>query len=141
MGRAHSALGGRFLKPRLNNNRPAGLDTRRCRAQQISALIATAYFQSGLVSCRRLVSPFEELDGVTRHDGRNCVLVDELGMSIPSQQHAEIVEPSHNALQFDTIHQKYGEWDFAFADVIEEGVLQILRTIGCHCRFPIFARV
>jgi hypothetical protein len=57
-------------------------------------------------------------------------------MSIPSQQHAEIVEPGHYALQFDPIHQKNGEWDFAFADVIEEGVLQILRTIGCHCRFP-----
>src|SRR5215467_1656557 len=139
--RAYRALDGWPLEPRLNNNRPAGLDTRRCRAQQISALIATAYFQSGLVSRRWLVSPFEELDGVTRHDGRNCVLVDELGMPIPSQQHAEIVEPGHNALQLDAVHQKDGEWDFAFADVIEEGVLQILRTIGCHCRFPVFARV
>jgi hypothetical protein len=46
------------------------------------------------------------------------MLVDELGMSIPSQQHAEIVEPSHHTLQFDAIHQKNGERDFAFADVI-----------------------
>src|SRR5215475_10136958 len=46
MGRAYSALGGWLLEPRFNNNRPAGLDARRCRGQQISALIATAYFQS-----------------------------------------------------------------------------------------------
>jgi hypothetical protein len=25
--------------------------------------------------------------------------------------------------------------------VVEKGVLQVLRTIGCHCRFPFFARV
>jgi hypothetical protein len=62
-------------------------------------------------------------------------------MPVPSQQHAKIIEPGHHALQLDAIHQKNGEWDFAFADVIEEGVLQILRTIGCHCRFPVFARV
>jgi hypothetical protein len=59
-------------------------------------------------------------------------------MPVPSQQHAEIIEPGHHALQFDTVHQKDGERYFAFADVIEESVLQILRTIGCHCRFSIF---
>ena len=42
------------------------------------------------VSRRWLVSPFEELDGMTRHDGRNRMPVDELGMSIPSQQHEKL---------------------------------------------------
>jgi len=57
---------------------------------------------------------------------------------VPSQQHAEIIEPGHHALQFDAVHQKDGERYFAFADVIEESILQILRTIGGHGRFSIF---
>jgi hypothetical protein len=107
----------------------------------VGALITTAYFQSDFVSSRRLFRPLEELDRMTRHDGRNRVLVDELRMPVPSQQHAEIIEPGHNALQFDTVHQENSEWYFAFADVIEKSVLEILRTIGCHGRFSIFARV
>jgi hypothetical protein len=63
-----------------------------------------------------------------------------LGMSVPSQQHAEIIEPCHHALQFNSVHQEDGERYFAFPDVVEKGVLQVLRTIGCHCRFPFFAR-
>jgi hypothetical protein len=62
-------------------------------------------------------------------------------VSIPPQQNAEIVEPGYHALQFHTVHQEDRERDFAFAYVIEEGVLQILRTFGCHGRVPFFARV
>ena len=46
-----------------------------------------------------LFAAFEQLDRMTRHDGRDRVLVDELRMPIPPQQHAKIVEPGHNALQ------------------------------------------
>jgi hypothetical protein len=62
-------------------------------------------------------------------------------MSVTPQQHTEIVKPGHHALQFNTVHQKDGERYFAFSNVIEKSVLQILRTIGCHGRFSIFARV
>ena len=51
------------------------------------------------------------------------MLVDELGVSVPPQQHAEIIEPSDHALQFDAVHQEDGERDFAFANVIEKRVL------------------
>ena len=88
-----------------------------------------------------LFAAFEQLDRVTRHDGRNRVLVDELRMPIPAQQHAEIIEPGHDALQLDPVDQKYGERDFAFSDVIEKGILQVLSAFGCHGRFPFFARV
>ena len=71
---------------------------------------------------------------MTRHDGRDGVLVDELRMAVATQQHAEIIEPGHHALQFDAVHQKDGERNFGFADVIEEGVLQVLCAIGCHGR-------
>jgi hypothetical protein len=59
-------------------------------------------------------------------------------MSVPPQQHAEIIEPGHHALQFDPVDQEYGERDFVFANMIEECVLQVLRTIGCHGRVPFF---
>src|SRR6202035_3581375 len=72
---------------------------------------------------------------MTRHNGRDRVLIDELGMPIPSQQHAEIVEPGDNSLQFHTVHEKYREWYFGLANVIEKRVLQILCAIGGHGRY------
>jgi hypothetical protein len=44
-------------------------------------------------------------------------------MSVTPQQHAEIIEPGHDALQFHPVDQENGERDFAFADVIEKSVL------------------
>ena len=66
------------------------------------------------------------------------MFVDKLRMPAPPQQNSEIVEPGYYALQFNTVHQKYGEGYFAFSNMIEKSVLQILRTIGCHGRFSIF---
>ena len=71
---------------------------------------------------------------MTGHDGRNGVLVDQLRMPIATQQHAEIIEPGDHALQLDAVHQEDGERNFGFADVIEEGVLQVLCAVGCHGR-------
>jgi hypothetical protein len=61
-------------------------------------------------------------------------------VAVPTQQHAKIIEPGNDSLQLDAVHQENGERRFAFADVIEEGVLQILCAIGCHCRDPLLAR-
>jgi hypothetical protein len=62
-------------------------------------------------------------------------------MPIAAQQDTEIVKPGNHALQLHPVHQKDRERDFCFADVIEEGVLQILTSFGCHGRaFHFFAR-
>ena len=70
-----------------------------------------------------LLGAFEQLDRVTGHDGRYRVLVDELRVAIATQEHAEIIEPGHHALQLDAVHQENREWDLGLADVIEECVL------------------
>src|SRR5215468_11267955 len=94
-----------------------------------------ARLQSGLVPDSTLLTALKKLHWVPRHDGRYGVLVDKLGMPVPSQQHAKIVEPCHYPLQLHAVDEKNREGDFCFAYVIKEGVLQILRPIGCHGRF------
>jgi hypothetical protein len=44
-------------------------------------------------------------------------------MPVATQQDAEIIEPGYHALELDAVHQKDGERNFVFANVIEEGVL------------------
>ena len=58
----------------------------------------------------------EHLDRLARHDGGNRMLVNKLRMTIPAQQHAEIVERRHHARQFYAIDQENGEWVFALAN-------------------------
>ena len=70
--------------------------------------------------------------GARRHDGRDRVLVDELRMAVAPQQHAEIVEPGHEALQFDAVDEKNRHRSLGLANVIEERVLQVLRLFAWH---------
>jgi hypothetical protein len=79
-----------------------------------------------------LVDLVEQLDGLSRHDGGNGVFVNQLGMTIPAQQNAEIVKPCHNTLELDAVHKEYGQRNLLLPDVIEKGVLEILRTIARH---------
>src|SRR5262249_14227837 len=65
------------------------------------------------------------------------VFINKLRMPVATQQHAEIIEPGNDALEFHAIHQENGEWNFIFADVIEKGVLKILCAVGCHGRCPV----
>src|SRR6516165_6959563 len=58
-------------------------------------------------------------------------------MPVATQQHAKIIEPGDDALQLHATHQKNGEWNFVFADVIEKCVLKILCAVGCHGRCPV----
>ena len=88
--------------------------------------VELALFHLDFFSRRWLLGSFEQLNRMARHDGRDRVFVDELGMAIASQQYAEVIEPGYNALQLNTVHQKDCEWRLALAYVIEEGVLQIL---------------
>src|SRR5262252_6643519 len=75
---------------------------------------------------RCFLRPFEQLDRMTRHDRRDGVLVDQLRVSVTPQQHAEIIEPSHDPLQLHAVHQEDRERRLVLADVVEKGVLQIL---------------
>ena len=50
-----------------------------------------------------------QLDRAHRHHGRDRVLVDQLGLAVPAQQHAEIVEPSDVALKLYAVDQKDGD--------------------------------
>jgi hypothetical protein len=55
-------------------------------------------------------------------------------MPVAPQEHAEIIEPRDDALEFHAIHQENSEWNFVFTDVIEKGVLKVLCAVGCHGR-------
>src|SRR6188768_1498637 len=102
--------------------------------------ITRSWLQSGLALGGRLLGALEQLDRMTRHDRRDGVLVDQLRVAIPTQQYAKIVKPGHDSLQFDPVHQENGERHFAFADVVEECVLEILCSVGCHCRCSVIYR-
>src|SRR4029079_7068742 len=65
-----------------------------------------------------------ELNGLTGHDGRDGVLVDELRMSVAAEQDAEIVEPGHDALQLHPIHEKDRQRSLVLANMIEKSVLK-----------------
>src|SRR3954454_15288951 len=112
------------------------------RARAVVAAIETTRFQRALrlVSGRYVLTAFEELDRVTRHDGGDGVLVDELRVAIASQQHTKIVEPGYDPLQFDAVDQENGERRLVLADMVEEGVLKILCAVLRHCGDPFFVR-
>jgi hypothetical protein len=69
---------------------------------------------------------FEQLHRLHGHNGRDCMLVDKLRLTFALQQNAEIVEPSHNALKLNAIHEKDGQRGFGPSDSVQEGILEIL---------------
>src|SRR4051812_5024990 len=56
-------------------------------------------------SLRLLFLALEELDRRGWHDRGDGMLVDELGMGVPAQQHGKIVEPGDDPLQLDAADQ------------------------------------
>src|SRR5262249_11480663 len=89
--------------------------------------------KSGFVA---LLGALEQLHWSGRHHRRNRMLVDQLRMRIAAQQHREIVEPSHDALQLHAIHEEDRHWHLVLADVIQEHVLYVLGFFSSH-RFPL----
>ena len=85
-----------------------------------------------LVSGALSVAELGQLDWLTRHDRRDGMLVYELRMAVAAEQHAEIIEPSDNALQLHSVHEKYRQRRLRLANVIEKRVLQTLRAFCCH---------
>jgi hypothetical protein len=60
-------------------------------------------------------------------------------MAVASQQNAEIIEPGHEALQFDAVDEKNGDRGLGLAHMVEERVLQILRLFARHEFIPLCA--
>src|SRR3546814_10612031 len=58
-------------------------------------------------AARTLGSRIEKLDRARRHHRRDGMLVDQLHVTVPAQQHREVVEPADDALQLDAVHQKH----------------------------------
>jgi hypothetical protein len=65
---------------------------------------------------------------LARHDGRDGVLVDQLGMAVTAQKNAEIVEGCHDTGELDAVDQKDRQRNFLLSYGVEEKILQILRT-------------
>jgi hypothetical protein len=88
---------------------------------------------SGLA--RVFVDRLEHGDGARRHDCGDCVLIDELGVSVAAKQHTEIVKPSNEPLQFHAVDEKNRDRRLGLSHVIEKRVLEVLRLLGCHSYF------
>jgi hypothetical protein len=90
---------------------------------------------AGKSACRGFAFVIHQIDGRTWHYCRNGVLVHELRLSITTQQHAEIVEPSHDALQLNPVHKKYRQWYLVLADVVQKRILKVFRSFDRHVGF------
>jgi hypothetical protein len=73
-----------------------------------------------------LLIRLEQLYLHRRHHRRDRVFVDQLGVSIPSEQYRELIEPSNDPLEFDTVDEKDRHRCLVLPDVIEKHVLHIL---------------
>lgn len=74
-----------------------------------------------------------QVDGCSRHDRRDRMLIHELRMPVAAQEDAKVIEPGNDALQLHAVHEEDRQRRFAFANVIEKRVLQILSAVSGHC--------
>src|SRR5690606_574440 len=72
------------------------------------------------------------MDGSARHDGRYRMLINQLRVTVTAQKHTKVVEPGHDALQFDAVDEEDCKGSFALSDVIEKGVLKVLSAVCGH---------
>src|SRR5271166_5497193 len=89
---------------------------------------------AGSVSVR-VLDRLKHRNRARRHDRGDRVLIDQLGVSVATQQDAEIIEPGNETLQFDSIDEKNRDRRLGLPYVIEKGVLEVLRLLGCHRSF------
>lgn len=54
------------------------------------------------------------------------MFVNQLNVRVTTQQHGEIVKPSHYTLQLYAVHEEHRHAHFFFADFVQEDVLNIL---------------
>jgi hypothetical protein len=79
-----------------------------------------------------------QVNRLTRHDCGDGMLIDQLRVAIAAQQHAEIIKPSYNSLEFNAIDQKDRQRRFGLPDMIEKCVLQIGRVFFRHFYWTLF---
>src|ERR1700680_1516092 len=79
-----------------------------------------------------LLARLKKLDRLPWHHCRNFLFVHELRMRVPLQYDAEIIEPSNDPLQPNTIYQKDGDRRVVFEDMIQKHVLNVLRLFWSH---------
>lgn len=82
-----------------------------------------------------------QIDGTLRHNGRDRMLVDELGLIVTAQQNAKTVEPGDDALQLHAIHQEYRDRHLLLADFVEENVLERSSLVHVGLTFLFLASV
>jgi hypothetical protein len=91
-----------------------------------------SFFVSRLVMISVLsgsgVVVFEHRHRLTGHNGRDGVLIDQLGMAVATQENTEIVEGCHNTGQLHAVDQEDRQRNLLLANGIEEEILQVLRT-------------
>ena len=70
-----------------------------------------------------------QMDGLPGHDGRDRMLIYELRVTVPTQQHTKVVEPAHDPLELHTVDQKDCEWGLVLSHVVQERILKVLRLL------------
>ena len=60
------------------------------------------------------------------------MFVHKLRMTVPTKEHAEIIEPSDNTLKFHAIDQEDCHRDFLLPDMVEKHILKVLRFFWRH---------
>ncbi len=88
-----------------------GVPSARHGARKRCANARRSFWRSG---CLDHGLGVHKLDRSHRHDGRDRVLVDELGLPVPPKQHAEIVEPSDVPLKLDAIDEEKSSLTICF---------------------------
>ncbi|MNU85057.1 hypothetical protein D3C71_747940 [compost metagenome] len=62
----------------------------------------------------------EHLHRLTRHDGRDSVLIHELGVPVTTKKHAEIVEGRYDSRELDPVDEEYSQGNLLLSDCIEK---------------------
>lgn len=73
-----------------------------------------------------------QMDGLPGHDGRDRMLIYELRVTVPTQQHTKVVEPAHDPLELHAVDQKDCEWGLVLSHVVQERVLKVLDSVCTH---------
>ena len=72
------------------------------------------------------IAGLEHLNWLPRHDRRDSMLIDKLGMPVAAQKNTEIIKPGDDPLQFYAVDQEDCKRHLVFTDKIEKCVLEIL---------------
>ena len=57
------------------------------------------------------------------------MLIHELRMAVPAQQHTKVVKPGDHALKLDAIDQEYGEVGLVLPNMVQERVLKVMSLL------------